>query len=61
MSEEDEVSLVVEGDHPPPLELGIMGEQRRKHPCHCVPNTSAEVVQHYLWLVRGDSSMTLKQ
>lgn len=61
VSDEDEVPLVVECDHPPSLELGHLGEPRGQHPCHCVPETSGEVVQYDLWLVVSHLPMALHQ
>ena len=59
MSDEDIVSLVVEGDHPPALELGHLGEPRRQHSGHRVTQMRGEVVENHLRLVVSHLSMTL--
>ena len=59
VSEEDEVSLVVEGEHPPPLELWDLREPRGQHPCHTVTQPRREVVQDHLRLVLRHLPMTL--
>ena len=58
--EEDEVPLVVEGDHPSAPELWVMGEEGSKHAPHCVAQTSGQVVQNNLWNVTGWPAMTLR-
>ena len=58
-SEEDEVSLVVEGDHLSSTELRVVGEQGGKHPSNGVTQSSREVVKDHLWLVGGGSTMAL--
>ena len=44
MPNEDEVSLIMEGDGSPPLELWVVWEKRSKHPCHRVTQPCCEVV-----------------
>ena len=44
MPNEDEVSLIMEGDGSPPLELWVVWEERSKHPCHRVTQPCCEVV-----------------
>ena len=44
MSNEDEVSLIMEGDGSPSLELWVVWEEGSKHPCHRVTQTCGEVV-----------------
>lgn len=58
---EDEVPLIMECDHPATVELGYLWEPRPQHPCHCVTQTSGEIVQNNLWLVIGHLSMALKK
>ena len=59
VSDEDEVPLVVEGDHSPTLELGDLWEPGGQQPCHAVTQASGEVVQYDLRLVISHLSMTL--
>ena len=59
MSEEDEVSLVVEGNHTSSLELRVVGKQRSKHPTHGVTQPGGEVVQYHFGKVGGGSPVTL--
>ena len=58
-SEEDEVSLVVEGDHLSALKLRVVWEERGKHPPNSVSQSSREVIEDHLWLMGGRSTMTL--
>ena len=44
MSNEDEVSLIMEGDGSPSLKLWVVWEEGSKHPCHRVTQTCCEVV-----------------
>ena len=60
MSDEDEVSLVVKRDNPPPLKLRLLRKPRGNHSGHCMAQTSCEVVENDLWLVIGHLSMTLQ-
>ena len=58
-SEEDEVSLVVEGDHLPSTKLRAVGEESSEHAPNCVTEPSGEVVEDHLWLVGCSSTMAL--
>ena len=58
-SEEDEVSLVVKGDHLSSTKLRVVGEQGSKHPSNGVTQSGGEVVQDHLWLVGGGSTVAL--
>ncbi len=60
MSEEDVIPLVVEGDCLATFELGVMVEQRGKHPSNRVAQSSGEVVQNHLRSVGGSSAVSLK-
>ena len=60
VSEEDEVSLVVEGDHSPAGELGDLGEPGGQQSPHAVTQSSREVVQNHLWSVLRDLPVTLQ-
>ena len=53
MSEEDKISLVMEGDHSSSTELRIVREKWSKQTSNRVSKTSVEVVQDYLWHVFG--------
>lgn len=46
--EEDEVSLVVEGDHPSSSELGVLREERGEQPAHSHAYLRVEVVEDQL-------------
>jgi hypothetical protein len=59
--EEDKVSLVVEGDHPPAPELRVLVEQAAQHATHPTPQSGVEVVQQQLRLVPTDATVTLRQ
>ncbi len=61
MSEEDVISLVVEGDHLSSLELRVVIEERGKHPSNRVTQSSGEIVQNHLRSMRGDSPMSLRK
>lgn len=58
--EEDEVSLVVEGDSPAPPELWVLVEQAAQHAPHTPPQPRVEVVQDQLRPVAADAPMTLE-
>lgn len=60
VSEEDEVSLVVEGDCSPSPKLGVMRKQGCKHPPNRVSQPCREVVENHLRVVRGHSTMALQ-
>ena len=60
MSEEDKVSLVVEGDDSPAGELGDLREPRRKHPPHTVTEACGEVVEYHLRSVLRHLPMPLQ-
>ena len=60
MSDEDEVSLVVEGEDSPPGELGDLREPGRKHPPHTVTESSGEVVEYHLRFVLRHLPMPLQ-
>ncbi len=49
LSEEDEISLVVEGDNPTAHELRPLRKQRCQHPTHTVSQPRVEVVEDHLW------------
>jgi len=55
----DEVSLVVEGDDLPPLELRVVGKQCREHPSHTVAQARVEAIQNKLRTVFGNLSTIL--
>ena len=57
--EEDEVALVVERDGAPPLEGGVLAEERGKHAADAAAQPRAEVVQDELGLVLGGAAMAL--
>ena len=57
--DEDEVSLVVEGDHSPALELRDLREPGGQQPRHAVTQASGEVVQYDLWLMVSHHTMAL--
>lgn len=57
--EEDKVPLVVEGDHPPALELRVVWKQSCKHASHRVAQASGQVVQNNLRDVTSWPAMTL--
>ena len=59
-SEENEVSLIVEGDHLTSTKLGVVVKERSKHPSNRVTKPRREVVQNHFWLVGGGSTMALK-
>ncbi len=61
MSEEDVVSLIVEGDCPPTLKLWLVVEQGRQHPGNGVAQASGEIVQDHLRPKRRDFSPVLLQ
>lgn len=57
--EENEVSLVVEGDSSPSLEVWILAEDGGKHAPQSVTQSGAKVVQNQLWSVRACTAMML--
>lgn len=54
MPEEHVVPLIVERDHPLPLELGLVVEQRAQHPAHRQTEPCREIVEHHFGPVRRD-------
>ena len=56
---EDEVSLVVEGDSSPSLEIWILAEDGGKHTPKSMTQPSAKVVENQLWSVRACPAMML--
>lgn len=57
--EEDEVSLVVEGDDPPAPELRVLVEQAAQHAPHTPTQPRVEVVQQQLWTMAADTTVAL--
>ena len=60
MSEENKVTLVVERNGAPTLEVGVLTEERRKHAPHSPAETGAKVVEDQLWLVLCGTTMALE-
>ena len=48
-SEEDEVSLVVEGGRLSSYELGVLRKESSEQPADAVPEARGEVVEDHLW------------
>jgi hypothetical protein len=59
--EEDEVSLVVECDHPPAPELRVLMEEAAQHAADTAPKARVEVVQQQLRSVTTDAAVTLQR
>ncbi len=57
--DKDVVTLIVEGDDSPALELRIIGEDGGEHPRHGVTQPGGEVVQDHFREVGGRSTVTL--
>lgn len=59
VSEEDEVSLIVEGHDPSTLKVWVMWEESSKHSAHGVPQAGVKVVQDNLGHVTRQLSSML--
>lgn len=57
--EEDVVSLVVESDSSPALEVWILAEDGSKHAPQSVTQPGAKVVENELWSMRACTAMML--
>ena len=53
LAEEEEVSLVVESDHPSAAVVGVRVEEAGQQSSHAVPQGRVEVVENYLRFVAG--------
>ena len=59
-SKENEISLVVEGDTLPALELRIMREERCQQTCNRMAESCAEVIEDHLRSVACHTTMVLR-
>jgi hypothetical protein len=57
--EEDEVALIVEGDHAPAPELRVLVEQAAQHATYAAPQARVEVVEQQLRPVPTDAAVAL--